>query len=233
MKTNNNKKIQELINKCSAFCKFVPNLLLSYTYSLNTAHTKSISIGFDVQTFEERIILDDTFGDFIELTSLDWYSIFVKLQKLNNITHQMINTKSGNCEKSKLNVSRNLQFQIKKDANDIYIDVIKVKDAEKHTITLDFEEYLNFYALTDFIHMVVTYNRSTSALISAYFDLYVAKCVELNTFVLTPHHYFTPPNYIGHSTINYSRLFNEFSFLCSLKIYKAIECEKVKKKNGI
>lgn len=227
-KSKNNKKSVTKSKKKMNFCKLVPNLLLNYTYALNTRHTKFICTGFDTSTFKEKIILNDVNGDFIELSSLDWYSIFVKLQKLNSMAHQMITTQTECPVQSKIIVSKTLRFQIRQDINDFHVTISKSNNDKKSTIKFDYEEYANFYAQSEFVHLVVTYNRSASPLISDYFKSYILKCLEFNTLFLTSQYYFTPYDYISHNSINYSRLFHEFSFLCLPNIYSAIEHEKQK-----
>lgn len=219
----NKKDCKKNISK-NNYCKIVPNLLLNYTYALNLTHTKFVCIGFDASTFEEKIILNDTHNGYIELNCLDWYSIFLKLQKINKFVHQMVTTEASCKIQNKIIVSNRINLQIIKDNNEcIYVAISKNHNDQRQIIVLNYLEYTNLYTLSEYLHMIVSYNRTASSLISAYFERYVKKCVELNTTVLMPQHFFTPDNYIGHNILNYSRLFYEFSFLCLLKIYNAIE----------
>lgn len=230
MATTNSQTKKQYKSNMNRNCKIVPNLLLNYTYALNPQHTKFISTGFDASTFEEKIILNDTYNGFIELNCLDWYSIFVKLQKINGLVHHVISTEASCKIQNKINISNNIKLQIMKDDNMcVNIVIHKYHQNQKQIIALNYLEYTNFYALSEFLHLVITYNRSASPSITAYFQSYMKKCEELNMCILSPQHYFLPPtNYIDHNTINYSRLWYEFSFLCYMKLYNAKEDAKKK-----
>lgn len=231
--SKNKKQDERKYNNNKNICKIVPNLLLNYTYALNLSHTKFICTGFDSSTFEEKLILNDALNDFIELTCLDWYSIFVKLKKINEIVHKVVIAEPSCKSHSKIFVSKKINFQITKDV-DTCVKIVIQKHHETHKQKIDFNylEYTNFYALSEFIHLVITYNRSASSSISAYFQAYVKKCEELDTCALTSHHFFTPANHMDQNIINYSRLFYEFSFLCFMKLYTARE-DALREKNHI
>lgn len=212
------------LKKKTAKKTVTPTLLLSYTYPLNNNWSKIISTGFNHEdNFEACVILNDCMEDSIMLSTLDWYSIFVKFEKINKTIDLMI-SKQELTERVKqhVRVSQNLDVLIMKDHDGVVKIQLQRKDGSKSYITLLYDEYIAFYALSEFIHLVLTYNRSCTSFINMYFSSYVKKCLELNCNFLTSQHYFTPSNYSGMDSINYSRLFYELPVLCGNKIYKLI-----------
>lgn len=205
----------------------VPTLLLNYTYSLNTKFSKTLSTGFDSNSFEAVIVLNDACSGFVKLSALDWYSIFVKLDKINEIIQRFLNMENADKIKSNIILSRNLAVQVLKDESGVIkIGILKNENGVKQIYTLNYMEYISFHGLSEFIHLVITFNRTASPHVCAYFNTYIQKCIEFNTAILDSQHYFTPTNLTGLDSINYSRLFYELSFMCGEKIVKSIESLK-------
>lgn len=201
-----------------------PGLLLNYTYSLNQRFSKTVTTGFCANNFDAVIVMNDVVNGFVKLSALDWYSIFVKLEKINEIIQRFVAMDNSDRIKSNITLSQSLCMQVVREDNSVIkIHVQKNDKGVKHYFTFTYSEYIAFYALSEFIHLVVTYNRSAAPFIQSYFNMYVQKCMEISSFSLDSQHYFTPANYTGFDSINYSRLFYELSFMCGEKIVKSID----------
>lgn len=219
------KKVLNAIE--SKIIKPTPGLLLNYTYSLNTACSKTVSTGFDIDNFESVLLIKDVLNGYLTLNALEWYSVFVKFGKINDIIQRFIETDNTDKTKSNIILSKTLFIQVVKEENGlIKVFIQKTGADQKYIINLDYTEYIALYGLSEFIHLVITFNRTASPHLSAYFNLYVKKCMELDSWTLDSQHYFTPSNFNNFDSINYSRLFYELSFLCGDKIVKAIDALK-------
>lgn len=225
----NTKKQKTDFHTLELIKKIPPTVLLCYTYTLNLFNSKTISTGFTLEDCEAKVVLNDVLQGFVELSCLEWYSLFLKLNTLNEIIQRLINNETMDQIKNKLVITRNLSIKITKDLDSmIKICIYKTINGEKQHISFDYYEYINFCSLSEFVHLVVTYNRANQNAVKSFYYSYIQKCVELNTTQLDNLNHITIPghyNYLSHS-VNYSRLFYEMKFLCGNRIIDAVEDNK-------
>lgn len=147
-----------------------PGLLLNYTYPLNQWFSKTLATGFDAETLEAVILINDIYNGFVNLSPIDWYALFVKIEKINEIIQKFVNMDNSDKNfKSNIVLSRDLAVQIVREENSLIKIVIqKNVNGIKHSVTLDYMEYISLFSLAEFIHLVITYNRSAAPFISSF-----------------------------------------------------------------
>jgi hypothetical protein len=194
----------------------VPNqLLLAYTYFIDTKSTKYISLGYNADDdFQPNIIIHHIGHSHIALNPVEWMSLFVNIEQVNKFF--TLDTDYDE-EKSKVDdvISAYKDINIRMDKKTNCIIISKNMGLEK--VTLNRPEWFLILNLVDYINTVIFWYKSTINEVRNYYNEYLNKCLEYNLMELNASLYFSPSQ-ISCNRYNYSRLFYEFPLICRMKI---------------
>lgn len=186
----------------------VPDLLLSYTYFLNTQECSFISIGYDAISFDVRVILYKK-STCQTWTWSDWYSFYNNI----NIIWPHFN--------STYNFSKDLSVTT---SGDVKLNVTSINDEKfllsvqgSKIIRIDHAEWDKLHSMAPFLNAVFQRYLESWAEIEAYYNKYLEKCLELNIPKLSSNDFFVPITLL-FKNCNYSRLFHEIPLLSKSKL---------------
>lgn len=204
-------------SKCTKFNKLLPpELLLSYTYFLNAEHTCYITIGYDVESFELRIIMlkDKVFQIW---TFCQWDYLMQNAAQIQCLFQ---------CEPDNGADNKNDNYFVKtsrSNSDELYIKLKKHKETKflilfngSSEIVLYSSEWAKFFALSWFLNTIVNWYSATWPEIQHYYNAYSAKCNIMQLNELPSNEFFVLAE--TQSYCNFSRLFNEIPVLCANKI---------------
>lgn len=176
------------------------NLLLSYTYYLNNIKNSFVSIGFDAEDFESKIIRKSKKQ--ISFRISDW-------------NHLMRNANQIN-----LFFSSDQQFQIENVYGATEIKLRSKFGCKEITfglkkMRLKLEEWKIFYQLFPYFNDIMRWNKNAEKTVSEYYYSYVKECVRCNTMLIDPNNIIPCEN---QKIINLRRLQIEIPILMSEKL---------------
>lgn len=180
----------------------IPDLLLSYTYFLDSLQKSLISVGYDSNLLLPTIILINKTNSF---KIIEFY-IFMNIYKLREeINEYFTGNESGIIKINEFILSKNKQR------------VLTIRDC-RIKINLKGKEWSRLYKLLPFISAVINYQHRTAYLVADYYESYLKQCLEQK--VLKLHQPPILPYEIELNTsINYSRLFYELPIFCESKLF--------------
>lgn len=205
---NSEKMSKEIIIKSSRYVMEVPDLLLAYTYFLNSSHTCHLSIGYDTQNFNLKIILFKN-NMFHTFGWSDWnilYGYTETIKKFLDHKH-----KADLIELPQTNGSTQFKMTIRGSKKCF----MSVQNNKK--IVLDVSECSKLLSHLQYINSIASWYNVTVNQIQNYYDHYLQICIDNNILQLLPHHFFL----IGEEVNNFcngSRIFNEIPVLCFNKL---------------
>ncbi len=208
-------KKQKIEKLDKARIKPVPGLLLSYTYFLNTQHTCYISVGYDVETLKLKIILYKNMI-YQELKLEDWNLLYKNLTTIQNFFVNNV---------KEFIINQDGIIEVDEYANNVIAyKLISLKqknclmfETKSTKIIIDDSEWKKLYMLSHFLNSISIWCNLVWKEIEQYYHIYYDKCNLLNVDELPASEFFIPTP-ASYNSCNFSRLFNEISFLCRDKI---------------
>jgi hypothetical protein len=175
------------------------NLLLSYTYFLNSIGTKHVSTGFNCNNLETCFVLRGNSKEII-LSCEEWLQLYLNLRE---------------CGKKLIKINEEKKINVKVNENEL------IFYCKKSKVILNKNEWNTFQKYIDILHKYMMYNESAEMIVKSYFKLYTEKCLKKSVNYLDFNDYFIP-NYKTNTTVNFSRLFYEIRLFCENKIQNEI-----------
>lgn len=180
-----------------------PQLLLTYTYFINDAKNKYISVGFSTPDIVPVVVLCHIGECSITLTAHEWFSLFLYIAEIEDMF-----------DKSLFMESKYLSHETS-IVHDVTLgQIILIK--EKVLLKLDKADWTSIVNLADYFRSVINYFTQSAYAVKSYYDMYLQSCKENNFLYLETTNFFKPSNDI----CNYFRLFHEISFILKNKISK-------------
>lgn len=226
------KKLKESSSYNTSERMLPPELLLSYTYFLNPEHSCFVTVGYDIESFNIKIIIMKNLT-FQQWSFDDWNHLFknaLEIQKFfcctDNDGHGEDNKGEGNKMlydnyERKTNTHENsgyydkcIKFKMIKQNKKRYI-IFHNGDHHHSEIKFMKNEWEILYALIEFLNSIISWCNMSWQEIKRYYDAYYEKCIFLQVNKLPFNEFFMMTNAY---TYNSSRLFNEVGILCSKKI---------------
>lgn len=213
------------------YIKNAPDLLLAYFYHLRSDCTKYIAFGYNSKTFEPTIILHHIGNTILQLSALEFTSIFLQADSIQSFFNPFLLTTTTTTGATQLdnqphhqeppNRYMHVEFQTTDDANRIIIQRLG-NTQNIFVFTLEESEWIRIYELLPFFNPLIFWYKSTLHSVKTYYDHYIKLCTDCNTVCLTVQQFFSPndipanQNYTSPQSpsFNYSRLFHEISFMC-------------------
>lgn len=183
----------------------IGNLLHAYTYFLNDMDTKHVSIGFKADTFEPITKIHGDKKNII-LSCNDWFGLYLHIKE--NMMEMFY------------------EFKINKQLSLKVNDVGAVIQYLKTKISLNYEEWIMFSNIIEFLHQVFVHNYAHGTFIKTYYNIYLNNCIDDG---VSRHHfdYFTDTPIT--KMFNTSRLFYEIPTLSNSKLNIDIELNRIVK----
>lgn len=203
------------------------NLLLSYTYFLSVK--KTISVGFHPSSLKAAVLLRE-YGtnNGLYLTREEWKCLNLLIQPINNFifevdrkeTEELLGIKSES-EKSVRGssyiISKNISLKLKYGDSEPVIYLRGTGTSVLIKFTLD-EWKKCTVTFSNFIFTELENNHVKEDIIQKYFDLYIAKCVELKVNFIHANDYLKSSWILETSglqdEIYFNRLFFELPIFC-------------------
>lgn len=223
-------------------------LLLAYTYFLGDAGKKMFTIGHKCADFSACIILRNESKPVMILSALEWSAVYLKFTTINetiksvllhgtmriSMEHKYEARQPPNYPYTQVKVQvlvcSNLYVEIMVEGDEIQsnltVKVRLIKKFNKPTTVqmfeMEHEEWTTLWLFSEFVNSIMGKLRANIPYVSAYYDMYVSICKELNTTAIEPQGYF---NYhpIRGEQVNYSRLFYELPILANEKLRESIQ----------
>lgn len=210
------------------------SLLYAYTYFLNLRWSKSLSIGYCPDTFQLKILLNDSRSDGrIILSQFEWGGLYHLLQKImkmvqsanNELNEILTGLKTGvnSYSKQRVKVSPNFSLVIEQNLKEVVIIFNHYLNGHRNCISLSYYEWCKLYANIEFLNTMVEQLRHSTIVVIAYFEQYVHRCVES---VSETTDFFVPLGFSPAEIEKYARLFYEFPVLCKDNLQRLIQIEK-------
>lgn len=220
-----------------------PNLLLAYLYHLNAEHTKYITSGFHSKTLAPCLIVCDVGNSFIELNEMEYSSIFLKCDKINNYFNTYVSRETCNqivYDPEYLSLQyTDIQFILINNVKHVTIQITGNTDFNNR-MTLNDREWGVFSELFGFFNQLLYWHKSISAAVTTYYNHYLKLCADRNQIYLDQQEFFSLNDVINsnisnsssnsndhpfgalslyqQSNFNYFRLFQEIGFQCTENI---------------
>lgn len=175
------------------------NLLLSYTYFLNSNGTKHVSTGFNCSNLETCFVLRGNSKEII-LNCAEWLQLYINFR---------------DHEKKIIKINEDKKISVKVNENELIFYCKKCK------VVLNKNEWNTFEKYIDILHKYMMYNESAEMIVKSYFKLYIEMCLKKGLNYLDFNDYFIP-NYKTNVNVNFSRLFYEIRLFCENKIQSEI-----------
>lgn len=184
-------------------CDFPSQLLLQYSYYLNKSATKEALIGFDKDSFQARVLLQDNVTKTVlEFTPENWEFVGECLESSSPECFGTTGDKIWNiysigesvCNEDRCIAIKNVPYDRKILFN-----------REELTILLQYMPYLR--------RMLKHYNEKWG-IVKQYYSAYLMKCFVADTLALKLKKFFK----FEMSALNYFRLFNEIPVICRDKL---------------
>lgn len=178
----------------------MPQLYLAYTYFLDVASMKYISIGFRTDTIAPSVIFRDTAKkQFLLLDSMDWMGIFMNYDNIKKFFGEYVN---GGAAIKMVTLRKMLMDHSKNKAEKELI----FKGEDGQIFTLNEKEFAKMEELADFVNSLIFFYKSTTGEVSQYVQQYFKRCLNKGVASLDSVDFFYPER---EHTFNFSRLFYE------------------------
>lgn len=186
----------------------VPDLLLSYTYFLNSNHSCHLSIGYDTTNFNLKIILfkNNMFHTFY------WNDWSILYGNSGTIEKYLFNNNVANLIELPY-IEGGTHFKM--TTRGVKKCLISLQNNKK--IVLDVLECIKLLSLMPYMNSIATWYNTTHNEILSYYNRYLQICIDNNILKLLPHHFFITGDLI-QNFCNGSRIFNELPVLCHTKL---------------
>lgn len=186
----------------------VPDLLLSYTYFLNSCHTCHLTVGYDTEDFCAKIVLFK--NNRINIWDvMDWNNILSNSDMVEsfffNDQHEL-----DFIEMPQYGGNVNFKLSTRNDNKCLISSHLNRK------IVLYKDECSMLISLFPYLNSIMSWYNVTSVEIKKYYDRYLQICIDNNVLKLTPDQFFITGE---QSFYNSSRIFNELPILCRKKIF--------------
>lgn len=191
----------------------VPNLLLSYTYFLNSCHTCHLSVGYNTDDFVLNIILYKN-NVYHILYREDW----ILLSQYVEVIDAFLADKCTADFVEFPNNGENAQFKMTVRKNTKCLVVIQ----NNKKLIIDDKECLKLLEWIVYMNTIVSWYGVTSSEVQRYYERYLQICFENKVDKLLPHQFFTLADH-GYGFFNNSRIFNELPILCSKKLHNDLD----------
>lgn len=185
----------------------VPELLLAYTYFLSANHSSHITVGYDSQNFNMKIILYKN-GVYEEIDWDNWFVLFMNKDSIQNYFEGLYAVNF--LELPKVNEECILKLSHRNNEKCLIFNQIKKK------IILDKHEWSKLSTLIPFLHTIVYWYLNNWKEIESFYLRYLTKCIEKNAFKLQSQEFFVEDEILG--SFNTSRLFNELPVISRKKL---------------
>lgn len=210
------------------YIKNVPDLLLAYFYNLRSDCLKNIGFGYNSKTFEPVIILHHIGHAVLELSALEFTSIFLQADSIQSFFNPFMvssanatTTGAAAIYSEPPNRYMNVEFQTACDGNRIVLQRVGNRQPI-FVFTLEEIEWIRVFELLQFFNPLIFWYKSTLHAVKTYYQHYVKLCTDCNTVCLTAQQFFSPNDIPSNQTytspqspsFNYSRLFHEIGFMC-------------------
>lgn len=186
----------------------IPELLLSYTYFLNSSHSSHLTIGYNNKDFTLRIIVFKN-NIFHTLRQADWAVLIKNVEIIENHFNNKYETDFA--ELPNENAFTQFKLSIRRGEKCL----ISVQNNKK--LILETPEWQKLYQWLPYINTVAIWYNSVTLEIQKYYDRYLHYCIQNRVMHLLPHHFFRA---VDHSQYFYnnSRIFNEIPIICKNKL---------------
>lgn len=195
----------------------VPELLLSYTYFLNSHHSCYIRVGYDAESFKLKIVLYKNMI-FQEWHFEDWNNLHRNTGAIQKYfqSNEDVGIKNDDAVMAKNIVDprgSSMTFKLLKRSRGKCI-MFQTAAARIKMFQSEWEE---LFVMMDFLNSVINWCSVVWHEIEQYYNLYYQKCIQLQIIKLPPNEFFIPiPSTFNYC--NFSRLFNEIPVLCKNRL---------------
>ncbi len=187
----------------------VPDLLLSYTYFLDNYHTCHLTIGYDTNDFQSKMVLFKN-NRMNVWNMADWTNIYTNGELMDKFFYD---------------TSYDAEFIEMPHCGGNVLFKLSIRNKEKclianhnnRKIILFKEECSMLLSLLSYLNSIMTWYNITSVEIKNYYDRYLQICINNNVLKLSPHQFFITSEQ-SQSCYNSSRIFNEIPILCHKKL---------------
>lgn len=202
--------IQKLQNTCAPTLKStlrVPELLLSYTYFLNSQHSCYLRVGYDTESFKLKIVLYKNMI-FQEWSFEDWNNLHRNTGTIQNYFQSNDGVEIKNDDAAS---SMTIRLLKRSRGKCIQFQNVAAK------IKIFQSEWEELFVMMDFLNTVINWCSVIWHEIEQYYNIYYQKCIQLQVNRLSPNEFFIPiPSTFNYC--NFSRLFNEIPVLCKNRL---------------
>lgn len=236
VKQNDNFQVKLILPKEEKVKINPPELLLSYLYHINMGHSKYVTSGFNSKTFNHSVIIADIGNGFVELNDMEYSSLFLKSEKINNY----FNKYDGDFEAAdhivynpeNLIQYMDIEYMLINDAKHIQLQITGNTN-ESNRVLLNETEWSQFNELFGFFNQLILWHKNITPSVTAYYNHYVKLCADKNQIYLGNNDFFTLNEIMisdDEKNFNYYRLFHEIGLMCIENITIAI-LQKIYSKN--
>lgn len=210
------------------------SLLYASTYFLNTQWSKSVVVGYCPETFQLKIVLNDSENRQRGVFSqFEWGGFYYSLEKIMKIAqaanNELIEVTNGlkqgvnSYTKQRVKITPTFSVVVEQNLREVCVVFHNSYNGHRTAVSLTFNEWCRLYTNMDFLNTLSEHLKFNAVIVISYFEQYILRCVESVTESCD---FFSPPGFSPSEINMYKRLYYEFPLLCKNNIHRLITMEK-------